>query len=122
MAYQSNRPGKEGKVKKKVKLKGLPKDAYSIIHFHPHAYCVAKPAIHCAVFVIPPQENRLIGRMYEGSESVHNASVKDVSVGDWCSLAFCDFGKAGVWHTSGPVAVPYQPDFKIGKRKAVPVK
>jgi len=96
---------------KRVKLRGIPKDAKKIYHFYPYAYCVAKPAIFCAVFAVAPQKNRLTGLPYEEWESVHHKSVQNIQVGQWYSLAYCNFGSR-----SELVAVVHQPNFKIGKR------
>ena len=67
--------------------KGIPKDK-KIMHYFPYAYCVAKPALYCGAFVIPPQQNRLIKESYDPSLTVHNESVKDINVGDWVSIAY----------------------------------
>jgi hypothetical protein len=73
----------------RVKLRGLPADAGRIVHLWRYAYCVAKPAAHCAVFVAPPQINRLTGKPYDGSNSVHNATAGQCVVGGWYTLAYC---------------------------------
>lgn len=68
-----------------MKIKG----AISVRHIYPRAYCVAKPAIMCAVFVTPwmDAEPQIRETEYSSSNMVYNG-VQDVRVGDWCALAY----------------------------------
>ena len=72
----------------KAKARKLVKDEKaSVSHIHPRAYCIAKPAAYCAVFMVPTCD-----RESQVSESecdvVNNASCADVKMGDWCSVAY----------------------------------
>ena len=62
-------------------------DATAIRHIHPHAYCVAKPAHHCAVFVIPPQdrEPQVPG---DGAVLIQNWTVSAIIPGMWCAIVY----------------------------------
>ena len=62
-------------------------DAKEVRHIQPRAYCIAKPAPLCAVFVTPPcdAEPQV---PYSKSIVIHDKSVADVHVDDWCSLAY----------------------------------
>ncbi len=68
-----------------MKIKG----ATSVNHIYPRAYCVAKPAPMCAVFVTPwfDSESQIRQAKYSSSNTVHN-NVESVQVGDWCALAY----------------------------------
>lgn len=59
----------------------------SISHIMPRAYCVAKPASHMAVFVVPPMDREPQVRNDEYTV-VHNETCRDVRAGQWCSLAY----------------------------------
>jgi hypothetical protein len=61
----------------------------SVCHIFPRAYCVAKPAPSCAIFVIPWQdaEKQVRKPEYSSSESVYQ-NVKNVQVGDWRAIAY----------------------------------
>ncbi len=96
-----------GRSKRFLKFKGidLPEGA-KVIHFWPYAYCVAKPAPHCAVFVTPPQYNRLDDELYTASQLVQGDSAASVKAGDWMSIIYCDFKGQGSWS----IVVPLQPN------------
>jgi hypothetical protein len=68
----------------------------SVCHIFPRAYCVAKPAPGCAVFVIPWQdaEEQVRKPEYSSSETVHE-NVKNVQVGDWRALAYVNTRTSG---------------------------
>lgn len=59
----------------------------SVSHIIPRAYCVAKPALHMAVFVTPRQDREKYVKD-EASTVVQNATCREVQPGDWCSLAY----------------------------------
>jgi hypothetical protein len=61
--------------------------AEKVLHIYPRAYCVAKVATHAATFVVPKCDSESCISS-KGAISVHGDSVKDVEVGDWCSLAY----------------------------------
>jgi hypothetical protein len=65
------------------------KGAESVSHIYPRAYCVAKPAPLCAVFVTPwmDSEPQIRKAEYSSSHTVYNG-VANVKVGDWCSIAY----------------------------------
>lgn len=58
-----------------------------VSHILPRAYCVAKPARHCAVFAVPPQDREPQVRD-DLWVSVRNSSCEKVVTCDWCSLAY----------------------------------
>ena len=62
-------------------------DAKEVRHIKPRAYCIAKPAPWCAVFVTPPCDAEP-HVTYSESTLIHDKSVESVCVGDWCSLAY----------------------------------
>jgi len=72
-----------------MKIRG----AKSVSHIFPRAYCIAKPAPLCAVFVKPWMDAEAQIRMekYSASDVIHEGA-EDVRVGDWCALAYvaCD--------------------------------
>ena len=58
-----------------------------IAHFHPYAYCIAKPSVWCAVFAIPPQDNE--PQVSDVKEIlIQDSCVENVKSGDWCELAY----------------------------------
>jgi hypothetical protein len=59
----------------------------AVSHILPRAYCVAKPSLHCGVFVAPPQDRE---KQVKDCSSIliQSASVAHVNVGDWASLAY----------------------------------
>lgn len=65
-----------------------------ICHIAPRAYCVAKPALRCAIFVVPPcdREPQVADDAYT---SVSNASADNVKAGDWCSVAYVVTARGG---------------------------
>lgn len=70
-----------------MKIKGVT----GVRHIHPRAYCIAKPAACCAVFVVPPCDHEPHLRSFEpnnSAELIQNNSAAKVKVGDWCSLAY----------------------------------
>jgi hypothetical protein len=68
----------------------------SVCHIFPRAYCVAKPAPSCAIFVIPWQdaEKQVRKPEYSSSESVYQ-NVKNVQVGDWRAIAYVNTVTSG---------------------------
>lgn len=73
-----------------VKREGMKIDgARSVRHIYPRAYCIAKPAPLCAVFVTPwmDAEPQIRNKQYSASTTVHEG-VADVEIGDWCALAY----------------------------------
>ncbi len=79
-------------VRREAKKRG----AKSVSHIYPRAYCVAKPAPGCAVFVIPwmDSEPQVRDAEYSSSKSVYEG-VEDVKVGDWCAFAYIEKGCSG---------------------------
>jgi hypothetical protein len=71
--------------KEAMKVKG----ATHVAHMYPRAYCVAKPAPCCAVFVTPwmDAEPQVLSLSCASSNTV-SEGVVDVRVGDWCALAY----------------------------------
>jgi len=65
------------------------KGAKSASHLYPRAYCIAKPAPLCAVFVTPwfDAEPQVRTPEYSAAQTVHEG-VADVRVGDWCAIAY----------------------------------
>lgn len=66
------------------------KGAISVSHIYPRAYCIAKPAPMCAVFVTPwmDAEPQVRKQEYSSSHTVVHGSIENVKVGDWCSIAY----------------------------------
>lgn len=64
-------------------------DVRKVCHVFPRAYCIAKPAPCCAVFVTPwmDAEPQVRDEVFSASRVVHEGSTQ-VKVGDWCSLAY----------------------------------
>ena len=73
--------------------------AKSVSHIFPRAYCVAKPAPGCAVFVIPWQdaEEQIRKPEYSSSETVYR-NVQHVQVGQWHALAYVSTSSDGQTH------------------------
>lgn len=72
--------------------------AVSVSHIRPRCYCIAKPAVCCAVFVTPPvdAEQPLQNTQNASGEIVQDNSAINVKVGDWCALAYvCDWMGGG---------------------------
>lgn len=63
--------------------------ATSVRHIRPRAYCIAKPAPCCAVFVTPPCDSEPLVRAFVNAtaEIIHDG-VSEIQVGDWCVLAY----------------------------------
>jgi hypothetical protein len=61
----------------------------SVSHIRPRAYCIAKPAACCAVFVTPPMDAEPHLRQTQNStcEIVHK-NVSHVKAGEWYVLAY----------------------------------
>lgn len=61
----------------------------AVKHIRPRAYCTAKPAPGCAVFITPWQdaEEQIRTPDFAGSAIVYEG-VCDIAVGDWCALAY----------------------------------
>jgi hypothetical protein len=68
-----------------MKVKG----AKTVHHIFPRAYCIAKPAPLCAVFIKPwmDAEKAIKFPEYSCSDIIY-AGAENVEVGDWCSLAY----------------------------------
>jgi hypothetical protein len=77
-------------MRKWVKDQGMKiEGAIAVRHIYPRAYCIAKPAPRCAVFVTPWMDAEELVRNKEYSASVTvNEGSADVEVGDWCALAY----------------------------------
>lgn len=84
---------------RKLKPKGieLPKGADAIYHFIRDGYCVAKPAMYCAVFAHSPTGVVPVSQDASGSVLVQNESVAHCQVGKWYSVAYMTFGGRGSW-------------------------
>lgn len=82
----------------------------------PRAYCVAKPAPSCAVFVTPPMDYRkhLVNpKDWKYNEAVTidfhgDDSVGSVQIGDWRTLVFASFmgGHTTDWVSAGKEVMP----------------
>ena len=81
------------KMRKWVKDQAMSLEgSIAVCHIFPRAYCVAKPAALCAVFVKPwmdaePQVRNERYKGYSGSVTVYEGA-ENVSVGDWCAIAY----------------------------------
>ena len=70
----------------------------SVRHIYPRAYCVARPALRCFIFAIPPRDSE--DQVKQFNEAVgfnsrsqiisgfRNQDDMDVDVGDWCAIAY----------------------------------
>lgn len=88
-----------------MKIKG----ATSVSHIYPRAYCIAKPAPMCAVFVTPWMDAEPQVRQSDCSSShtvVHG--VEKVRVGDWCSIAYVTTAGMGTQYVVGMPNDDYQ--------------
>ncbi len=81
--------------KKAMRIKG----AKSVCHLYPRAYCLAKPAPLCAVFLTPwmDAEPQVRNPQYSTSHLVYEG-VQDVNPGDWCALAYVCTSSSGTLH------------------------
>jgi hypothetical protein len=63
--------------------------AKDVSHIRPRAYCIAKPASGCAVFVTPEVDAapRLQTHQNATGDLVRD-NLGNVKVGDWCILAY----------------------------------
>ena len=61
--------------------------ANSVRHIYPRAYCIAKPAAWCGVFVVPPCDSE--PQAITESLTVQNPSAKQAELGKWYCLAYC---------------------------------
>ena len=61
----------------------------SVSHIRPRAYCIAKPAACCAVFVTPPMDAEPQLRQHQNAtaEIIHDG-VSHVEAGKWYVLAY----------------------------------
>ena len=81
------------KMRKWVKDQAMSLEgSITVCHIFPRAYCVAKPAALCAVFVKPwmdaePQVRNERYKGYSGSVTVYEGA-ENVNVGDWCAIAY----------------------------------
>ena len=64
--------------------------ATSVSHIRPRAYCIAKPAACCVVFVTPPDdaEPQMMRSQNTTAETISDGGVSKINVGDWCVLAY----------------------------------
>ena len=76
-----------------------------VSHLTPRAYCVAKPAAHCAVFAVPPCDRDPLLRD-ESWVSVQNESAANVKFGDWWSLAYVVAPSCGQMRALFPATTP----------------
>ena len=73
---------------RKAALKIIP-GAGSVSHIRPRAYCIAKPAACCAVFVTPEIDAVPILQSHQNAAGdIVRDNVGNVKVGDWCVLAY----------------------------------
>ena len=82
----------------KVKARRLVKDDKAkVVHIHPRAYCIAKPAPYFAVFAVPTcdREPQVAADAWD---VVSNQSCADVKTGDWCSVAYISTRAGGDCH------------------------
>lgn len=80
----------------KRKAKADNPDAQEVLHIHPRAYCVAKPADWCAVFVTCPCDSApQIGHPRNKFQLIQDKSAAEVQVGDWCWLAYISTATCG---------------------------
>jgi len=78
------------KMRKWVKDQAMSLEgSIAVCHIFPRAYCVAKPAALCAVFVKPRMdaEPQVRNEKYSGSVTVYEGA-ENVNVGDWCAIAY----------------------------------
>jgi hypothetical protein len=68
-------------------VKQIDKPVISVSHITPRAYCIAKPAPHCAVFAIPLIDREKYVRN-QPNTTVQNESCAHVQMGDWATLAY----------------------------------
>ena len=73
--------------------------ARQVRHIYPRAYCVAKPAPGCSVFVTPwmDAEPAIRTPVFSSSETVRE-NVTEVRVGDWCALAYVQTAVSGMMY------------------------
>lgn len=69
-------------------------DRAGVSHIHPRAYCIAKPALFCAVFAVPTCD-RQPQVAADQWDIVNNKSCGDVKLGDWCSIAYVNTRHGG---------------------------
>ena len=61
----------------------------SVSHIRPRAYCIAKPAASCAVFVTPPCDAEpQLRQMQNATAETIREGVSHVKVGEWYVLAY----------------------------------
>lgn len=91
-----------------------------VIHWHPYAYCVAKIAPCCAVFIMPPQINPCTKDLYcFNGDDIHNESTKDCEVGKWYTIAYISDKNGNGWtEVIDEVAPQHFPIPKGYKQKA----
>ena len=78
------------KMRKWVKDQAMSLEgSIAVCHIFPRAYCVAKPAPLCAVFVEPwmDAESQVRNKKYSGSVTI-DEGAENVNVGDWCAIAY----------------------------------
>ena len=78
------------KMRKWVKDQAMSLEgSIAVCHIFPRAYCVAKPAPLCAVFVEPwmDAEPQVRNEKYSGSVTI-DEGAENVNVGDWCAIAY----------------------------------
>lgn len=88
--------------------KALPRD-WKIHHIHLRAYCIAKPAVGCAVFVVPGCDG-VTGSQFDTAHDVRGVpmskpkfDVYDFKVGDWATLVYVSPGSWGAWAAMQPI-------------------
>ncbi len=81
--------------KRAMRLKGV----RQVRHIYPRAYCVAKSAPGCAVFVTPwtDAEPQIRQKSFSSSHIVRSG-VELVHAGDWCSLVYLCTSFGGEFH------------------------
>jgi hypothetical protein len=65
------------------------KNATEVLHIKPRAYCIAKPAACCAVFVTPPQDAvPMLRNTQNATAETCYENVTQCEVGKWYVLAY----------------------------------
>lgn len=75
-----------------IRAKG--KRVIAIRHIHHRAYCIAKPAAHYAVFVVPTSDREQYVKT-DPYVCVQNDSAAPVQVGDWAKTAYISTESSG---------------------------
>lgn len=77
----------------------------------PRAYCIAKPAVECAVVVTRPCDYLFFPRHLEADAIncqgvlFQEATAADLRVGDWLTLVYGALPTQGKWYLTRPMPV-----------------